>query len=910
VLDGHPAAGVVIAEPGIGKSRLLAELAPTLTFPRVELHGYEPAREVPLGAAGGLLRELAAAGDPGARLAALVFGDAATGGRSGRMRLFEAAFRCLVDVAPLAVLIDDVQWADRETLALLHYLMSACEAASVPLLLLAAGRPAAEASELAAALASVLPADGFTELRLGPLELMEGLELATRLAPGLDEEHARELWRRAGGSPFWLRALLDGDGAPARSDDVIRARFETLDADAASLFALLVVAAEPLGVESAAELLGWPERRVEAQATRLADRALLARQAGSLRVIHDLVREAAIRGLPSAQRRRLHARLAEWLESSGDQDLRSLLSAVEHRRAAGLGCAQLALRIARLPQRRLLGREGLELICAIADETVDGDGARLRHAAATLASELGEWAMAMERWGELVDGLSDAAERAQAALAAAQAALRLERPDEVYGYVARARALAGEEALVAIEADVVEGRSLRWLENRVDEAQRLTERAARAGQALVETSGGPRALDEMQRRAYLSVVRAQLDAAIRSGDADTVARCAEEIVEGAREPTEVLQATFDRIFGLIMFEGLPRLAEPRARRALEEARRRVLPVIEVEASHWLGWSLQELGRLEEAETVTHQTVGLAERVGPPDRFSLAVLRAAAHRVTASRVAWQPAAAALEQLIDEEPDPHYRLNVRMAHLPVLARFGGPTTPQVDGLLAGMAADAEAAGCERCRWQQTLLGAEALARLGRLDSAHGALVRWAHANPAPKPGPAARAAYVDALIVAADDPASAAERFAVAAELAEQAGQLHLGLWIELDAALALVEVRRAEGTDALRATAQRAAQMGAVSERQLTERSLRALGARTWRRGRTSDTGTLTPREREIAELVAAGASNPEIAQALFISRKTVERHVSNVLAKLGARNRVELAGLLSGRTLPAQAPQS
>jgi DNA-binding NarL/FixJ family response regulator len=58
---------------------------------------------------------------------------------------------------------------------------------------------------------------------------------------------------------------------------------------------------------------------------------------------------------------------------------------------------------------------------------------------------------------------------------------------------------------------------------------------------------------------------------------------------------------------------------------------------------------------------------------------------------------------------------------------------------------------------------------------------------------------------------------------------------------------------------------------------------------------------LSERERQIAELVAAGASNPEIAQALFLSRKTVERHVSNVLAKLGARNRVELTGLLSGK---------
>jgi DNA-binding NarL/FixJ family response regulator len=56
-----------------------------------------------------------------------------------------------------------------------------------------------------------------------------------------------------------------------------------------------------------------------------------------------------------------------------------------------------------------------------------------------------------------------------------------------------------------------------------------------------------------------------------------------------------------------------------------------------------------------------------------------------------------------------------------------------------------------------------------------------------------------------------------------------------------------------------------------------------------------DPATLTPREREVAALLAEGLSNAEVARRLYISTKTAAVHVSNILAKLGMGSRAEVA---------------
>ena len=82
-------------------------------------------------------------------------------------------------------------------------------------------------------------------------------------------------------------------------------------------------------------------------------------------------------------------------------------------------------------------------------------------------------------------------------------------------------------------------------------------------------------------------------------------------------------------------------------------------------------------------------------------------------------------------------------------------------------------------------------------------------------------------------------------------------------------------------------------LGAARDADAAAALLRELGggARSWPRGH----GKLTKRESEVLPLVAAGLSNADIAERLFISRRTAEHHVSSIISKLGLRNRAEAA---------------
>ena len=106
-------------------------------------------------------------------------------------------------------------------------------------------------------------------------------------------------------------------------------------------------------------------------------------------------------------------------------------------------------------------------------------------------------------------------------------------------------------------------------------------------------------------------------------------------------------------------------------------------------------------------------------------------------------------------------------------------------------------------------------------------------------------------------------------------------------------------RELDGEAALREPLAACAALGARPAAALIRRRLRLLGAQGVPRGprpatRANQAG-LTGREVEVAISLAAGATNQEIAQRLYLSRRTVEYHVAAIFAKLGVTTRAEAA---------------
>jgi DNA-binding CsgD family transcriptional regulator len=148
---------------------------------------------------------------------------------------------------------------------------------------------------------------------------------------------------------------------------------------------------------------------------------------------------------------------------------------------------------------------------------------------------------------------------------------------------------------------------------------------------------------------------------------------------------------------------------------------------------------------------------------------------------------------------------------------------------------------------------------------------------------------------------------------AAEAYRRAGRsLYEGYAYELAAGVLATERRAAAAHAALDTALERYDLLDASWDIDRAAKVLRQAGFRRRRVRQRPRTGfdSLTDTERKIAGLVADGHSSPDIAAELFLSRRTVQSHVSRILAKLGLNSRIELVVAMRDGTDDSTSPNS
>ncbi|MEU4539580.1 BTAD domain-containing putative transcriptional regulator [Streptosporangium sp. NPDC023825] len=324
---------LVTGEAGLGKSALLEHLGR-----RLERDGWlvaagrcpEADGAPPAWAWAEALRAVAASRSPGEfadDLAPLLTdtGPVNADAVAGRFRLRRAVWKWLAAVAaerPVAVVLDDLHWADAATLELLGGGLGM----RAPILVAAAYR-ADESGHLTETLASLARA---TPLRLALPGLdAEAVAELVRTECEADEETIAGIAERTGGNPFYVREsarLLNGEGAlvalsevPEGVRDVLRRRLARLPEGGVSVLRLAAVA----GRESSVDVLVKAADTDEDGVMDALDAGVIAGLLdepgpGLIRFVHALVRDTLIADVSRLRATRMHARIAAALEGTDD----------------------------------------------------------------------------------------------------------------------------------------------------------------------------------------------------------------------------------------------------------------------------------------------------------------------------------------------------------------------------------------------------------------------------------------------------------------------------------------------------------------------------------------------------------------------------------------------------------------
>jgi class 3 adenylate cyclase len=352
----------VVGDPGVGKSRLVAEALDSLDGRVVRGRCLPYGEGITYWPVTGVVKQLAALPSDPAAAAALrpLLGESDQGTNADQIAW---AFRKLLEEqAPLVVVLDDIHWGEETFLDLVE--AAALLTSGAALLLLCMARP--ELLERRPAWPGVL--------RLEPLSADEADELIRDEVP---EELRDRIARAAGGNPLFISEMLamarerEDVEVPATLRALLAARLDQLDDPERRVLERGSVEGE-LFHRGAVQALAPEESQVTARLTSLVRRELVRPDRAQLegddgfRFRHLLIRDAAYDSLPKSLRAELHERFVDWFVSHTELvELDEIVGyhleqAVRYRRELGQAADELAERAAeRLAAagRRALWRE-------------------------------------------------------------------------------------------------------------------------------------------------------------------------------------------------------------------------------------------------------------------------------------------------------------------------------------------------------------------------------------------------------------------------------------------------------------------------------------------------------------------------------------------------------------------------
>ena len=767
---------------------------------------------------------------------------------ASREQLFDALLTELCEPGPLpVVVIEDVHWADEATLDLLGYLARRIREIAVLLIVTYRNDELADTHPLRIALGYLAVQRCTKRLSLAPLSARAVRTFSA--GRGVDPE---ELYRVTGGNPFFLSAVLEaGLGeVPGSARDVVLARAARLEPHARETLEAVAL----IGANVDERLLGHV---VAGPALAQVISSGLVAGHPVLRFRHEIARQAIEQSVLPARRSELHARILEGLRSFGcDDDARLAF----HAEGAGDGPATLehAARAGRRARALASHREAagqFERALRFADGEAPASIAARWIEFATELSKIDRWldaetayTRALENWRAAGDrlGEGDTLRRMTSALW---------------------RLCRGDQVIVAAEAAVT-----------ILEPLGPTPELAAAYEGLAAFQNHPGRLDIVVPLAQ----RAQ-DLAVRFGVPALQSRA------GSTEAYALWFAGGDW--------------ESVARRALGIA-------LENGAESEAGFGYTNLHELHcghrdyaKADPYFHDGVAYCE---DHDLLTYYTCLRGVRTSSLERLGrWDESVRIAEAILSSVASPVNRMIPMTSMAKIAARRGdGEVWPYLDAAMA--AADGST--------EQVYVG---LVRLARAEA------RWLESDLT-----AARqeAELVDEAFTDPTDPWLSGE-IAVwlhrtgssrtsQRELAEpyrlqltgnhrQAAELFDARGCPYDAALALLD---APDELALRRALDICDTLGAVATARIIRQKMRALGFRSVPAGQRSATREnplgLTQREQEVLELLCEGRTNASIATKLVISPKTVDHHVSSVLAKLGVSKRTEVTAAMRAAATP------